>query len=130
MGKKRTARLILAPAAIDDIREILRWSEQKFGAAAAARYRSLIKQAVRDVSDDPERPGSKARPEIMRKGVRTYHLQLSRSRVTGTGVKAPRHFLLYSLHADGAIEVARILDDVRDVERHLPEDYRQLDKPS
>ena len=129
MAKKRAPRLILAPVARQDVREILRWSEWKFGEAAAARYRALIKQAVRDVGDDPERPGSKQRPEIMVEGARVYHLQFSRSRVSGPRVKEPRHFLLYRRRYDGIVEVARILDDVRDLQRHLPEDYRRSDPP-
>ena len=127
MAKRRVPRPRLAPAARQDVSDILRWSERKFGEATAARYRALIKQAVRDVGDDPERPGSKERPEIMIKGARTYHLQFSRSRVSGPGVKEPRHFLLYRRRADGVIEVARVLDEARDLARHLPEDYRRID---
>jgi hypothetical protein len=56
-------------------------------------------------------------------GARTYHLELSRKRVRGQPVKEPRHFLLYRRRADGVIEVARILDDVRDFQRHLPKEY-------
>lgn len=85
----------------------------------------LIRQALLDVEADPERPGSKERPEIMIKGARTYHLSLSRSRVSGQPVKEPRHFLLYRRRADGVIEVARVLDDARDLQRHLPEEYRR-----
>jgi len=125
VAKKRVSvRPSLAPAASQDVREILRWSEQKFGETAAARYRALIKQAVRDIGADPERPGSKERSEIKIKGARTYHLSFSRSRVSGIGVKEPRHFLLYRRRQDGLIEVARILHDGRDLQRHLPEDYQ------
>jgi toxin ParE1/3/4 len=127
VAKRRGPRPILAPSALWDIREILRWSERKFGKAAQARYRALIKQAVRDIAEDPERPGSKERPELMVAGARTYHLQFSKSRATGSVVKEPRHILLYRRHADGAIEVARVLDDVRDLQRHLPQEYRRAD---
>lgn len=101
------------------------WSERKFGKTAAVRYRALIKQAVRDVGEDPKRPGSKERPEIMIEGARTYHLQFSRSRLSSPGVKEPRHFLLYRSREDGVVEVARILHDGRDLVRHLPESYRR-----
>ena len=63
----------------------------------------------------------------MIEGARTYHLQFSRSRVSGLGVKEPRHFLLYCRRSDGVIEVARILHDGRDLARHLPEGYRRMD---
>ena len=125
MAKKRVSRPSLAPAARRDVREVLRWSELKFGESAAARYRALIKQAVRDIGADPERPGSNARPEILIEGARTYHLEFSRSRVSGSRVKEPRHFLLYRRREDGVIEVARILHEGRDLQRHLPEEYRR-----
>jgi toxin ParE1/3/4 len=125
VAKKRVWGPSLAPAARQDIREALRWSRQHFGETAASRYRALIKQAVHDIGADPERPGSKERPEIMIQGARTYHLEFSRSRVSGSRVKEPRHFLLYRRREDGVIEVARILHDGRDLQRHLPEEYRR-----
>jgi toxin ParE1/3/4 len=125
VAEKRESRLSLAPAARQDVREVLKWSERNFGKAAAARYKALIKQAVRDIGADPERAGSKERPELMTRGARTYHLEFSRSRVSGSRMKAPRHFLLYRRRDDGVIEVARILHDSRDLRRHLPEEYRR-----
>jgi toxin ParE1/3/4 len=80
-----------------------------------------------DIANDPERPDSKERPDIMIEGARTYHLKFSRSRVSGLGVKEPRHFLLYRRRKDGIIEVARILHDGRDLARHLPESYQRAD---
>ena len=81
-------------------------SLQEFGEAASLRYSALIRQALFDIGADPERPGSKERPEIMIQGARTYHLEFSRSRVSGSTVKEPRHFLLYRRREDGVIEVA------------------------
>ena len=108
----------------------MEWTVQEFGERAALRYDILIKQALKDIGVDPERPGSKERPEIMVRGARTYHLEFSRNRVSGSRVKAPRHFLLYRRRDDGVIEVARILHDGRDLQRHLPEDSRPVDAPS
>jgi toxin ParE1/3/4 len=110
-SKRVSGRPSLSLAARQDIREILRWSERNFGEAAAARYRALVKQAIRDIGADPERPGSKERPELMIKGARTYHLSFSQGRVSGGRVKEPRHFLLYRRRHDDVIEVARILHD-------------------
>ena len=118
-------RIILAPAARRDIREALKWSEEKFGSRAAERYRALLKQALRDVAADPERPGSRERPELS-SGARTYHLSFGRGRARPAGaVKNPRHFVLYRRNDEGAVEVARVLHDACDLERHLPEDYRR-----
>jgi toxin ParE1/3/4 len=108
----------------------MEWTVQEFGERAALRYDTLIKQALKDIGADPERPGSKERPEIMVRGARTYHLECSRNRVSGSKVKEPRHFLLYRRRDDGVIEVARILHDGRDHQRHLPEGYRLVDAPS
>jgi toxin ParE1/3/4 len=113
-----------------DLSGLMEWTVQEFGEGAALRYDTLIKQALKDIGTNPERPGSKERPEIMVQGARTYQLEFSRNRVNGSKVKAPRHFLLYRRRDDGVIEVARILHDGRDLQRHLPEDYRPVDAPS
>jgi toxin ParE1/3/4 len=118
-------RVILAPAAQRDIRAALEWSEERFGRRAAARYRALLKQALRDIAAEPERPGSTERTELT-EGARTYHLRFSRDRVRGAEtVKEPRHFLVYRTRKDGVIEVARVLHDARNLERHLPEEYQR-----
>jgi toxin ParE1/3/4 len=101
----------------------VKWSFQEFGEAASLRYGALIGQALLDIEADPERPGSMERPAIPIQGARTYHISLSRTRVSGSRVKDPRHFVLYRRREDGVIEVARLLHDGRDVGRHLPEDY-------
>jgi toxin ParE1/3/4 len=118
----------LARAARRDLIAILKWSFTEFGEAAAFRYADLIEQALSDIADDPRRPGSKERPEI-RKGCRTYHLELSRRRVVGGRVKEPRHFVVYRLRDLHAIEILRILHDSRDLARHLPVDHVHEDAP-
>jgi toxin ParE1/3/4 len=98
----------------------MEWTGEQFGERAALRYDALIKQALKDIGADPKRPGSRACPDIMIEGARTYHLQFSRNRVGGPRVKEPRHFLLYRNRADRVVEVFRILHESRDLERHLP----------
>jgi toxin ParE1/3/4 len=115
--------IILADPAKRDLAEVMEWSVREFGERAALRYDALIRQALKDIAADPERAGSKERPELMIKGARTYHLQFSRTRVRGARVRKPRHFLLYRW-AGGAVELARILHDSRDLQRHLPDEYR------
>jgi toxin ParE1/3/4 len=115
-------RIVLSPAARQDIRDILLWSIDKFGTKAAARYRALLIQCLRDLAIDPLRPGSKTRPELA-DNARTYHLALSRSGAEGQHVKAPRHFILYRITSNH-LEIARILHDSRELTRHLPDDYR------
>lgn len=122
--KPARAAAILTPAARQDIRDISRWSELKFGKEAAVRYRTLLMQALRDLEADPGRSGSRERPELLVSGARTYHLSLSRTRAGQPGVKRPRHFILYRSTAPGFIEIARILHDSSDLIRHLPESYQ------
>jgi toxin ParE1/3/4 len=89
-----------------------------FGVAAAKRYDALIKQALRDIANDPQRPGTKQRPELP--GVYLYHLVASRDRLAGETVKTPRHFVVYRI-TDVLVEVVRVLHDSRDLARHLSE---------
>jgi toxin ParE1/3/4 len=123
--RSRRLEVRLTRTAQRDIKAILNWSRKEFGEAAAARYKALIKQALRDIGADPERPGSTERSEILIEGARTYHLWYSRGRVKGQGVKAPRHFLLYRRREERVIEVGRVCHDARDLARHVPEEYRR-----
>ena len=101
-----------------DIADTLTWSEHQFGSAAADRYAALLRQALRDLLENPVRPGAKMRPDLAPDAY-VYHLMFSRDRVSGEGVKSPRHFVLYRYRND-RIEFARLLHDSRDLERHLP----------
>ena len=125
MVKRRGPRLHIAAPARRDIAAIIKRTTQEFGLPASLRYSALIKQALLDVEADYDLPGSMERPEIMVDGARTYHISLSRTKGSGPRVKSPRHFILYRHREDGTIEVARVLHDARDIERHLPETYRR-----
>ena len=105
------------------------WSQERFGDRAAKRYRDLLKQALGDIAADPERPGSKQRPDLAR-GVRSYHLSRDRARGDLGVVGTPRHFLVYRRRGEAGIDVVRVLHDASDLERHLPEEYlRHPDLP-
>jgi len=104
----------IARSARRDLIDILEWTAKEFGELAALRYDALLKQALRDISEVPERPGLMQRAFL--KGSRTYHISLSRQKTTGVRVKDPRHFLLYRF--DGrVVEILRILHDARDLAR-------------
>jgi toxin ParE1/3/4 len=126
VSENRGLRFRVAGSARRDIAGILKRSLREFGMDAAVRYRALIRQALRDIENDHEWPGSVERPELMVDGARTYHISLSRDRVASGRVKYPRHFVLYRQRPDGAIDVARILHDSCDLDRHIPEDYRRM----
>jgi toxin ParE1/3/4 len=84
-----------------------------------------LSQAIIDVSNSPDLPGSHKRSEITA-AARTYHLYHSRNRVTARvgRVRRPRHFLLYRTRGGSAVEIGRVLHDSIDLMRHLPDEYR------
>jgi toxin ParE1/3/4 len=116
--------VILSPSAKADLREVLEWTLEKFGLRAAKRYRALLKQALVDIAENPERPGSQERPELGQ-GVFVYHVRLSRKRAQSRfgPVGNPRHFAVYRSRGNRTvIEIIRILHDSRDLARHVPHD--------
>ena len=114
----------LAAAAQADIVAALAWTQERFGETARQRYGILIATALRDIADDPERPGSADRPELG-PAVRSYHLRHSRDRAQGVEgiVRTPRHLLLYRPLTPGFIGVGRMLHDAMELSRHLPADF-------
>ncbi len=114
-------RLIVTAPARSDLIDIRRYTRARYGVRAADAYDALLKQALRDLRDDPRRPGSSERPEIGR-NIRSYHAALSRTRA-GSAVRAPRHFLLYFLPDEDAVVVSRVLHDSRDLARHVPDEH-------
>jgi toxin ParE1/3/4 len=119
----------LAPGAQRDVIGILAWSEERFGASARARYEQLIETAIRDVAIDPERPGSRARPELG-PGIGAYHLSFSRQRARGPGgiIRTPRHLLIYRLLSDTELEIVRVLHDAMELGQHLPDEQQHPDE--
>ena len=97
--------------------EIFAQSADRFGPAAADRYRELVKAALRDLRDDPERPG--ARPVTGERWL--YHLRSSRTRLFSPGVRAPRHLLLYR-HDEARVTLLRVLHDAMDLPARLTDD--------
>lgn len=106
----------VAPLAKVDIHEIHDWTIAHFGYVAAERYHELIQQAIWDVVDDPERPGSREVAELS-EPMRSYHIKLSRGRAPAP-VKRPRHFLLYRVHNGERLEIVRVLHDRMEPSRH------------
>lgn len=117
-------RVVIAPAAEADIKEILHWTIANLGDLAAKRYRTLIIQALDDLGSDPMRRGSTVRQELS-SVARTYHLSHSRKNVRPREwiVKSPRHFLVYRLGEASIVEVGRVLHDSMDVVRHVTDDF-------
>ncbi len=117
-------RVVVAPAAEEDIVEILTWSHEHFGESARLRYEALLTQAIVDIAENPESAGSMSREELA-DGARTYHLWHSRQRSAKTVVLVakPRHLLLFRVNAKGEIEIGRVLHDSMDLASNLPDGY-------
>jgi toxin ParE1/3/4 len=116
-----TFRYRLSQAAQSDIVDILTWTHANFGEAARQRYEALLIAAIRDLAENPARPGSQARPELG-ENARCWHLRSSRDRArTDQGiVRRPRHFVIYRVSDATTITIGRILHDAMELERHLP----------
>jgi len=116
---------IVSAAAEQDIESILHWTNEHFGERARLRYEALLVQGIADLAQDPNRPGSRERPEIA-PAARTYHLWHSRRRVASARgrVKKPRHFILFRVRGDDYLEISRVLHDSVELGRHLPDEYR------
>jgi toxin ParE1/3/4 len=115
-------RYAISPTAAKDIESILAWTHEHFGEQARLRYEALLIRAIMDVAEEPDRAGSHRRPELA-PDAQSYHLSLSRNRVSRAAdrVARPRHCLLYRVRAAGEIEIARVLHDSMDFERHIPD---------
>jgi toxin ParE1/3/4 len=116
-------RYRLSRQAEQDIEAILEWTHKEFGEKVRRRYEALLTRAITDVAENPERTGSRARPEIA-VGTRTYHLRHSRDRVRksiGT-IHRPRHFLVYRLRDEDQVDIGRVLHDGMDLKLHLPDE--------
>ena len=111
-------KLIRSAPADSDIAAIRDYTVKTHGREVAKAYNALLRQAFKDIRDDPFRPGSKDRPDIA-PGVRSYHIALSRERAASP-VKSPRHLILYYQFKDDEIAVSRVLHDSRDLARHVP----------
>ncbi|UUO06689.1 type II toxin-antitoxin system RelE/ParE family toxin [Blastopirellula sp. J2-11] len=117
------ARYRISVIAEQDIEAILRWTQEQFGEQGRLRYEALLIEAILDIADDPERTGVRLRPELW-PGAFSYHLYFSRNHIASTieRIRRPRHFLLCRYAETGDLEIARVLHDSMDLDRHLPWD--------
>jgi len=110
----------LTPFARADLDSVLEWSARYFGEQGRDRYEALIFAAIADVRRFPNHPASKHHPQYGR-GVRSWHLRLSRSHVPPDvgQVESPRHLLFYRVMGS-VVVIGRLLHERMDLKRHLP----------
>lgn len=110
-------RVRLAPEARRDIAAIARESLESFGGTIWSAYRVLLEQALSDLGEDSDRPGSRDISDV-RPGYRLFHLRYSRRRVAGRRIGRPRHVVIYRL-TDGSVVILRVLHERMLLSRHL-----------
>lgn len=115
-------RLRFSDAALEDLADIRQYTVAFFGARQAERYEVLLGQAFADIEEDPNRPYSKARPDLG-DGFRSYRVELSRNR-SRSGVKSSPHVVIYVEIMEYGIGVSRVLHDSMVMERHIPPEHR------
>jgi toxin ParE1/3/4 len=108
---ERTWRVRLGAAAELDFANIIKWTDENFGARQARAFQKTLVQAIGELAEGPDIAGSNARDEIMR-GLRTVHVARHGRRGS--------HFLMYRVAPKTTIEIVRILHDRIDLQRHLP----------
>lgn len=111
--------LRLSGPANEDIRAIFEYTCSTYDLKQAIAYSDLIQTAIHDIVADPERPSSIPHPELG-EGVRSYHTELSKYR-SGTGVKSPRHVIIYTLRLAEEVYVLRIVHERMNLRRQFLE---------
>lgn len=119
----RSYSLTLTDPARNDLLAIRDYTIKPHGCGVAGAYDAVLRQALKDIREDPYRPGSKERPEIGG-NIRSFHISLSRKRAP-SDVKSPRHFVLYFLPKEDEVAVSRVLHDARDLASHVPDQHRE-----
>jgi toxin ParE1/3/4 len=105
-------RIRVLPEARTEIRDVLRYTRDEFGARKLKEYRELIRDALSVIAEDPSigRTHPDVHPEL-----RTHH-------IAKRGKRA-RHVVLYRVARDGTVEVGGLLHDAMLLEHHLPETW-------
>ena len=112
-------QLRVSDFAKSDMEDIWYWTAIRYDADQAVKYQALLDQALDDLRLDPERASSIPRPELGL-GVRSYHIELSKFR-SGTGIKSPRHVIVYALRRAGEVYILRIVHDRMDLRQQALE---------
>ncbi len=97
----------LARSAEDQIDRVLLESASRWGVEAAGRYHRLMLFAFSELASNPGFRGSREIAEVP--GVRSLHLRLLTQRFDPRErVQRPRHIVVYSVVADGGVEILGI----------------------
>jgi len=110
--------LRLSTQAVQDIADALAFTSQQFGEKQRAIYQKIVRDTLEEIAVDPEGPRSKRRTEI-HPDAWTMHL--------GRRGKRARHLFLYRKKNSRFVDIARLLHDSMEVDRHLPPSFDSED---
>lgn len=98
----------VAAGARGQIIRILAVSSYHYGEHHAENYRLLIEMAMQDVAAHPDRPGAQSLRRF--RGIWCYEIRHSRNRVPRENrIRKPWHKLIYTMAADGTVEILAIV---------------------
>jgi len=111
-------RFRLTDPARRDIARALSDSHRLFGALQSKRYLEIIRAGIAIISENPDHPTSKSRPEI-KPGIRSFHLQLAAKRLGAASHVV--YYVVLSPPGVGDVEliVLRVLNDRMDPHRRV-----------
>lgn len=110
-------RMDISARADRDMKDVLRWTLDRYGERQHDAYLELINLALNDIQTDPENPRA-----LRRAGL---HESLRCLHIARRGRQAS-HLFVYRLNRDGSIGVIRFLHDMMDVARHVPSRDRDV----
>tara|TARA_R110002167_G_scaffold76221_1_gene212404 strand:- start:94 stop:408 length:315 start_codon:yes stop_codon:yes gene_type:complete len=95
--------------AVEDLDDIFDYTYDKWGVDQARHYSGLVKEGVAELLNDPMRPKSRKRDDLL-KGCRFYRVQ--------------HHYLVYRVK-NGLVEIGRVLHEQMNFEDHISEEAFQ-----
>ena len=96
-----------------DLRDILRWTSERFGEEQARIYADTLAKAIGELATGPDIAGARERADIAEE-LMTIHV--------ARGGRKGRHFVAYRVGprtVPPTIEVLRLLHDAMDLPHHL-----------
>lgn len=113
---------VLSDVAKADLLDIATYTQERYGERQADAYEQVLRNAIEAICTEPLRPGSRDRStDLKQPGLRSYHTALPND-PSKTGVKSPRHLVLYSEPKEDRITIHRIIHEARDVEHQVTPD--------
>ena len=89
---------------------IAEYTLETWGERQTVKYRNLLEQGFAKIAAAPLTPRSKDRDELF-PGCRSFHVG--------------KHVILYRVKGD-VVEVARVLHDSMELDRHIPAEFRGI----